>query len=605
MNPEAAAATPPKVRPPSAWRVWENPIFRRYCRSRLRARGLFSWMLITVILSAFFYLIVPMSSERSVAWRRGSVQNIEHEISQLETRAAAPGISRQEREHLREVARMNRNMLEQMRTMTGDTGTDNAHIHQRKALIPLLIIQMLILFLLGTGQVAGGMSNERDDGMVDYQRLTPMTPLAKVMGYLFGLPVREWVLFLSTLPFTILALWRGAVPFSTWVPVALIFLTSVLLYHCTGLVAGTVFKNRRWAFLLSMGLIFLLYTAVPQGARLGLPFLKYVTMWPAAMEASHIFPDRMMRDWRVFSGHVGGQGVEFFQWRFSDVAFTLLVQGCFIVTMLVMVWRKWKRAESHLLSKVWALIICAWAGILSMGTVLPGIADASVFPETSIRQIVRQGQFNPPTLPGAAVISTAYAVLMFVFLLLLVIMVTPSQDAQARGLRRAAKYGRTAAPWQADESSSFRLVAILCLIGAAGCTWFTRAVLGSDWFHADPGFKTFPVFLAIIAPPIIAFHALLESRGGKWPFLAVVLLGLVPLLTALIMAAASNREPVMAVFVAGASPFALPAFGLEQLLPLDEIQRDGTAFRLHIYTIAAAVAVQRLRRHWRDRKAGK
>ena len=56
---------------------------------------------------------------------------------------------------------------------------------------------------MGTGSVAGGISREAADGMVDYQRLTPMTPLSKIMGYLFGLPVREYVLFATTLPFTI------------------------------------------------------------------------------------------------------------------------------------------------------------------------------------------------------------------------------------------------------------------------------------------------------------------------------------------------------------------------------------------------------------------
>ena len=55
------------------------------------------------------------------------------------------------------------------------------------------------------------MTAERDEGVIDYQRLIPMSPLSKVLGYLFGLPVREYVMFLATLPFTGWALVARAV----------------------------------------------------------------------------------------------------------------------------------------------------------------------------------------------------------------------------------------------------------------------------------------------------------------------------------------------------------------------------------------------------------
>ena len=46
------------------------------------------------------------------------------------------------------------------------------------------------------------MTAEEDEGVMDYQRLVPMSPISKVIGYLLGLPVREWILFLVTLPFS-------------------------------------------------------------------------------------------------------------------------------------------------------------------------------------------------------------------------------------------------------------------------------------------------------------------------------------------------------------------------------------------------------------------
>jgi hypothetical protein len=77
----------------------------------------------------------------------------------------------------------------------------------RLPVIPLLIMQSFILFFLGTGAVASGMTAEEDEGVMDYQRLVPMSPISKVMGYLLGLPVREWILFLVTLPCWCLCFW--------------------------------------------------------------------------------------------------------------------------------------------------------------------------------------------------------------------------------------------------------------------------------------------------------------------------------------------------------------------------------------------------------------
>ena len=82
-----------------------NPIFRRYCRSRLRPRGLGIGLLITVILAGFLFFMA-----RTIGLHR------------LEFISATDA--------------------------------------ERLPIFPLLILQGLILFFLGTGQVAGGMTAE-------------------------------------------------------------------------------------------------------------------------------------------------------------------------------------------------------------------------------------------------------------------------------------------------------------------------------------------------------------------------------------------------------------------------------------------------------------
>ncbi len=68
----------------------------------------------------------------------------------------------------------------------------------RAAFLPMFLIQVVLMMFIGTGSVTAGISQEYEDGMVDYHRLTPMTPMAKIVGYLFGLPIREWFLFAVT-----------------------------------------------------------------------------------------------------------------------------------------------------------------------------------------------------------------------------------------------------------------------------------------------------------------------------------------------------------------------------------------------------------------------
>lgn len=50
---------PPRLQGSGAptWKIWANPIFRRYCRSRLRLQGLSLWLLISLLISGFLFFI--------------------------------------------------------------------------------------------------------------------------------------------------------------------------------------------------------------------------------------------------------------------------------------------------------------------------------------------------------------------------------------------------------------------------------------------------------------------------------------------------------------------------------------------------------------------
>ena len=502
----------------SPLKLWANPIFRRYLRARLRLTGLSVGIILTLMVSGFFFFGI-----RVIASVQGNMSQVDAE---------------------------------------------------RTPLIPLMALQALILFFLGTGQVAGGMTAEADEGVIDYQRLTPLSPLAKVFGYLFGLPIREYIMAACTLPFTAWALWRGQVPAGAWMAVYAVFLSSAVLYHLTGLVAGTVVKNRRWAFLVSIGVVFALYTVIPQAAKFGLTTFKYLTVWPVFEEnILHLLP-------RAASGAVRlaqkmSPEVRFFGLSFSETVFTLFSQSGLILTFVVMLWRRWRQPEAHLLGKLWAVGLMAWTQIMLLGNALPLIVPGLIFPSREFqRRLYQSAGWRPTVSEGVAMIGL-YGLVALGLMLVLILIITPTLDGQARGWHRARKLGITRPPWHSDAATALWFVLALALTGTAGWSVFAHELIGSHWFAgvALPAW-TPAVFALVLLTAGVAFHALLEHWGGRAVFLAVVFAGAAPAMAGAVLAAASNWGDgwlTLAMWVSGISPLSAPIFATQTLLPKTDL----------------------------------
>ncbi|MGJ8726210.1 MAG: hypothetical protein ACSHYB_16760 [Roseibacillus sp.] len=508
------------------WALWANPIFRRYCRSRLRPKGLAVMLLMTLILAGFFFGLF-----RALAMRDFDPVDAE-----------------------------------------------------RAAFMPLLVIQVLILFFLGTGQVAGGMTAEGDEGVVDYQRLAPMSPLAKTLGYLFGLPVREYVLFLATLPFTIWCVWRGQIPIEIVAQLYGVFLSSVILYHLTGLVAGTVMKNRRWAFLISMGTIFFLYTAVPQLAKFGLVYFKYLTIYPVFEEClPHLFPVD------------AGAAVEtlqrlrpparFFNLDFPQAAFTLVSQGVFSLAGIVMIWRRWRRDESHLLGKVWAVALFGWVQLVFLGNALPLIRTGELFPSRNIGGMFGRMQqpLWEPDAREAVLMAGVFGVVTLLFMIILLLVITPEYETQVRGWRRARKLGQKRLPRLGDSASSFWWALMMIFLGTAGWYLFTERIIESRWFFGEVGLGSALAFALPLVIGGLGSHALLEWKGRRFATLVFILVGLVPILVGVVMAVSSDSLHVPAIWVGAASPLTGPVLAAINEVtiadfPLDVERASPSAF---------------------------
>jgi len=510
MNPPSLPNPPTRH---AACAIWSNPIFRRYCQARLRPRGVGMALLLTLLFAGF---IVALASSFGV------------------------------RGHL--------------------SPADAA----RNGIIPLLVMQGVLLFVLGTAQVAGGMTAERDEQVIDYQRLIPMSPLAKVLGYLFGLPVREYAMVGVTLPFTAWCLWRGQVAWDVWLPLYAIVMSSTLLYHFTGLLTGTVVRNRRWAFLASIGLVFCLYTIIPQMAKFGLVFFKYLTITPVFEEClPGLLPESAGA--LVKASQRLLPTVKFFNLDFSEAWFSGFSQGGLILTFVVMLCRKWRRTESHLLGKLWATGFFIWIQILLLGNALPLIEPGSLFPSRGLTRLAPFMLEWKPQPAEALLMAGIYGLVTLILIFVLGGIITPSADHQLRGWRRARKHGAAALPPLADAATAYGWVVIMGLAGAVGWFLFTRALVGSHWFpgHTVP-WSTLGVFAAVMLSSGGAFQALLEAKGGRSVALTGILVAVLPLMAGAVLSAVSGML-ASAAWVLGISPLSLPFFAVGSLLSIAEL----------------------------------
>ncbi|MEK7952108.1 hypothetical protein [Luteolibacter soli] len=532
------------------WEVWKNPIFRRYCQARLRPKSVGLGMLITVLIAGF---MVGMA-------RSGGVRS---------------GLS------LSDASRL--------------------------ALPPLLGFQCVLLFILGTAQAAGGMTAERDEGVIDYQRLVPMSPLSKVLGFLFGLPVREYAMFLVTLPFAAWTLWLGEISWHVWLPIYAIILTSAICYHLTGLVTGTVVKNRRWAFLLSIGIVFCLYTVIPQMAKFGLVYFKYLTVWPVMEEFG---PKLMPRT--VGSALETLQNLaptaKFFGLGFPESVFTAFSQGGLILTFFVMLCRKWRRTESHLLGKTWATGFYIWIQIQLLGNSLPLMDEGLVFPSKAFSRLTRVIPNWHPDPSEAVAMSGIYGVMSLLLIFMFAIIITPSADSQIRGWRRARKQGVDSLPFFSDAATGFWAVLIMALAGAAGWFLFTQGLVESRWFPGHVMTTKILLFFALVMVTAgVGFQVLLEAKGGRVVGLVTIFAGIVPPMAGAVIAPISKGLAPLSVWLFGMSPASLPLYASGSLLSLSELPVEiaravprAFQFWLFITTVACLWQISRL---WVSRRA--
>lgn len=526
--------------------LWRNPVFRRFCRSRLRLRKAVFWYLLVLIVATFQALLTYI----------------------IETNQGRPPVQA-----------------------------------ARDLWIGLIVIQGLVLMIKGTGAVSAGLIQDKLDETLDYQRLTPVSPLKNLLGYLFGLPVLEYVMFALTLPHLALLVAAGDIPLVTVGSVYLAFFSCVVLYHMTGIAAGMVMKRWIFGYLLSIVLVIFVNLILPTFiSQVGLKFLQYLSVWPVISQKvlPLIVTSSMSAQAAMNNPFLSmADSVPFYNWTLTPFVFTLLLQGALIVTFATMALRRWASSTRHSLSKPYALAFLTGFIVLLMGNVWPVITGQglpfAIFGVTDIDQL-REGI--------AIGLPLVYCSVVWLLCLMLFSIVLPSHHAYVRGIRRALKHGRAAAPPWDDDSASlgFMGLFLVAVLAGLGIIFYEVAAAGFLDFLTVNGFRPWrlPAALGLIVLYSALLLLVLELKASV---LVILLTWFVPMLASGVLSAAVERFETLQAVVASASPiFFLVAAGLT---PVEYVpgafDDEFNALSIGYYTGLAFISIQIAALMWRWR----
>jgi hypothetical protein len=441
----------------TALKLWENPIFVKHCRSRLRRQHLVPLAIILGVLVACYCYGVELTARQ--------------EFIPLKA--------------------------------------------YRGAFMLLLWAEAGVL-LWGIAQVAASLARAKELGVLDFHRISPLSPHHVALGFILGAPIREYVIYVALLPvlvtYGLLAELSG---FQLFTLVASQLFSSLLFQT---FIPYMVFQSRRPSATIG-GAVFVTI-AVHMMAAAESP-AQILTWLPAFYE-------------NVAKTHLIKNALSFYGWRLSGLMPNLVYQVPLLVCLWLMAVRRFRSDRGPALSRPLAAALLLVAVLLitgyGWGTLVQSMLVTYVYGLCLV----------------ATVISTALA---------------PSPGALASGFRRARRRNRKAPsawedhapllPWLAVLVVPFVLMGVLVPKGAflpigSRETW-GLVLCGSLWVGGS-------------ALAVHYFKLRFDKKAGPVTLLYVFFLWIVPLILAGLAAAAKAKD--LAGKIIALSPvIAVGAFG--------------------------------------------
>ena len=436
----------------------------------------------------------------------------------------------------------------------------------RKAFTYLLALQGFFLMFLGTGRVAAITAEEKESGLLDYQRMTPMNPLAKIMGYLFGLPAREYFMFAVTLPFLLHCMIVGELSIENVLHLYFVFFSSVVLYHLTAHVIGLVVPKPRAASWVSRIVVLGLYVFLPAFGQAGISFLSFLTILPTYF--GKMLPELISSQRNGYRGREEDminfwQDVPFFTTEISPSVFTLIMQGLILAALLITAYRKWRNESLPAFSKTSGLIIFAVFQFLLLGSLWPFFSEGQASGLLGEQFSLSEADNKGGGLFILIFVQSVFFGLSILGILTLINTCCPDRHLHLKGQQRAGRLGLPTIPFAADESRGTWFVLVLSAMVCAVHAILLVQAQESGLFFSDTIIDGLTVslrigYLAYLLPAILVTACAIYLQAarelwfslGFWGF--VGLLWITPLLACLVIAVGTAGEQLEALGILSA-----------------------------------------------------
>ncbi|HEY3415945.1 MAG TPA: hypothetical protein VGM23_03580 [Armatimonadota bacterium] len=446
----------------------------------------------------------------------------------------------------------------------GDPQSQNLSFEEAWLIAVLLLVclQGFFLFIIGGVMLASSISQARESGMIDFHRASPLTPTELGIGFLFGGPVLEWVLYAATLPAWVVLMFMQSEKILGMLLIVLVTIIAAVCYHLLILLAAmsVPVKQVRTAAALIL-LVILLYLGWM------LPFAAYLTIIPTL---NHVLGSPWFREGPYLA-------IQFFGMTPHPVLPTLLHLGVFIVFLWLAVRRKFRRDEIPPHSKDMTVLFYLCLGVLFLGDLLslksPN-ADSSL-------------QDASPTV-------ILYA--LFITALLAVAVAQPQLGSFVKGVRLAMKKGLHHLPRWHDFASTTPLTLVLAalLVAIEGAAVWINWSADSSLIRATLATGTAVGAICFMAFMHQFFGLAMRKHVSLYLGLLLFLVWLGPVLIAILGSVSNEDFTLFWRGVLSSSPFA----GMGMTLDSDNGTRYGiiscaTAWGLALIAAPLAILVER------------